>query len=104
MNQKIDRNYEYGQIARERMLWAIKPIGLVVLMVWVVHPATTKLDVVDHNTLLGFLLGAAFSIVLNMRVLKYFLVVRRQNTRNQRNRVPDEFYFGKIIDRLFSKN
>jgi uncharacterized membrane protein len=94
---------EIDKIAKERLLWVIKPIGIIVLTLWVLNPSVTAHPDVQTEALLGFLLGAAFGIFVNYRVLTYYLVTRRENAREQRNRVPQEFYWGKKRETLFSK-
>ena len=99
----VDKNYEYKQIAAERTVWLIKPLAVVGLTLWCFHPSTTLPDVIDRSTMLGFLLGASTTILLNFRVLKYYLYTRRHHNQHHRSRVPDEYYFGKVKDVMFDK-
>lgn len=99
----VDQAYQVERIVRERLVWALKPIIIVCLIVWCLHPTTTKVQVVDKNAMLGFLMGAFFAIFINRKVLHYYLFQRRKNTRLRKNRVPDEFYFGDVKRMLFSK-
>ena len=57
----VDKGSEINRIVRERSLWALKPLGVLGLILWVFHPSTTHRDVVDHNSLIGFLLGALYA-------------------------------------------
>jgi hypothetical protein len=104
IHRQIDSTYEYKKIAKERMLWISKPLGAVFMMVWCVHPSTTMPDVVERNVLLGFLMGALFGLIVNMKVLRYYLITRRHDVMSRRNRMPDEYYFGKIKTILFTKS
>ena len=98
VDQKLDAYHNYQQIAKERLLWLVKPIFTVCLVTWCLHPSTTMHDVVDKNAQLGFLLGALFAILVDRETLYYYLVVRRGETTEQRNRMPDEYYFGKVTE------
>lgn len=100
---RVDNKAEIDRIAKERLLWVIKPLGVIILTLWVLNPGVTAQENVQSEALLGFLLGAAFGIFVNYRVLTYYLVTRRENAREQRNRVPDEFYWGKKKETLFTK-
>ncbi len=97
---KKDVAYEYQAIAAERLAWVMRPVFFFSIIAWVLSPGTVRPNGLDHNTLLGFLLGALFGIVLNYGVLKHYLVVRRKDTKNRKNRMPDEYYFGKVMDVL----
>lgn len=96
--QAIDTKYEYHKIAKERAIWVIKPIAIVVMVVWTLHPSTTKPDVLKRNCLAGFLMGCAYAIFVNRATLKYYLITRRQEKRNKRNEMPDAYYFGDVIE------
>ncbi len=103
--KKLDTNYEYQQIATERLLWLAKPLTIFGLFVWCLHPSTTEPLVADRNALLGFLFGAIASLMVNYTVLRYYLVTRRNNTSKlSRNRMPDDYYFGKIKEVLYEKD
>jgi hypothetical protein len=96
--QSIDTKYEYQQIARERAIWVLKPIALVVMVMWCFHPATVKSDVLRRNCLAGFLMGCAYSMFINRETLRYYLITRRQEKRDKRNEMPDDYYFGDIVE------
>lgn len=101
--KKVDQDHDFQQITRERLLWLIKPLFTLGLVVWSLHPTTTAKDVVSENAELGFLLGAIFGIIMHRDVFKYFLITRRKETRHRRNRMPDEYYFGKIKQVLLAE-
>lgn len=96
----VDANYNFGKIATERALWVFRPVALVAMVVWCLHPSTTFHQVVERNIMLGFLFGATYGIVLNRKILHYYLVIRRKEKRSLRNQVPDEYFFGKVIEVL----
>jgi len=102
-SNKVDTQYDYGAIAIERTLWAIRPIITMALVLWVFYPDTTFPDAVDRNALMGFLLGALFSLFIFRKELRYYLVTRRNDTENMKNRMPDKYYFGRILKILFRK-
>ena len=93
---KMDLDYDHKRIVRERVLWVIRPIMAVSLVMWCVLPGTTRPDVVDHNALVGFLLGTLYGLfVFRSRFLTY-IIIRRRETTKRKNRFPDEYYFGKV--------
>jgi len=93
-----------GGIAGERLLWAMRPLGAVMLILWVMNPDTTAKADLQYEILLGFLLGALYGIFYNYGLLTDILMTKRQNVRHVKNRLPDEFYWGKKIDILFKKD
>jgi hypothetical protein len=69
------------------------------MVVWCLHPATVQsAEVLRRNCLAGFLMGCAYSIFTNREVLRYYLITRRQEKRKMRNEMPDDYYFGDIIE------
>ena len=96
VQQRVDTDYEFQKITRERMIWLVKPLFTLGLVVWTLHPGSTAPDVVNDNAQLGFLLGAIFGLFINRDALIYFLVTRRKDTKYRKNRLPDEYYFGKV--------
>jgi len=101
--RKIDKNYDYQQIARERSLWLLKPITLVCIVIWCFYPSVDMMSHLENNVLLGFLLGSVAGVIIKYPELKYYLYTRRKNTVERKNRMPDEYYFGKIKKVLFEK-
>ena len=102
--KQVDKNYEYQQIARERSIWLLKPITLVCIVIWCFYPSVDMIRHLESNVLLGFLLGSVAGIIIKYPDLKYFLYTRRKNTLERKNRMPDEYYFGKIKEVLFEKD
>jgi len=98
-----DSGYDYKGLARERLLWAIKPILGVCIFVWVIHPATAVNDDMHQMQLRGFLVGALYGILVYRDSLKKFMKKRASNAET-RNRIPDEYYIGHIEKVLRSKD
>ena len=95
-NQQIDISYDHGKIVRERVLWAGRPIIAAILLMWCILPSTTRPEIVDHNTLVGFMFGIVYGLfVFRSRFLNY-IIIRRRETIKRKNRFPDEYYFGKV--------
>lgn len=88
-------------MAKERMLWATRPLGFLLLVLWVLHPYTA--DRPDHAqiALLGFLLGAGYGLIVYGSLLRGYISVGGGNARTQANRVPEEYYWG-VVDRVMS--
>lgn len=99
---KVDRGYDYQRIAKERFLWLMRPVTVVCIFVWCLYPSTVLYNL-EGNVLLGFLLGTVAGLLVNWSVLRYYLFTRRQNTLERKNRMPDEYYFGKIKQVLYDK-
>lgn len=87
-----------GQLARERLLWALKPFCGLALFLWVISPdvAAVPPEVLADRAILGFLFGSGFALLLFWRKLHRFLMFQLDAGRNQHNRLPDEFYVGTI--------
>ena len=97
----VDKNYEYKEIARERSIWLLKPITLVLIVIWCFYPSQDMMAQLDGNIMLGFLMGSVAGIIIKFSDLKYYLYTRRKNTVERKNRMPDEYYYGKIKNVLF---
>lgn len=102
-DNSVDKDYEYKEIARERSIWLLKPITLVLIVIWCFYPSQGMADHLESNILLGFLLGSIAGMIVKFHDLKYFLYTRRRNTIERKNRMPDEYYVGKIKEVLFDK-
>lgn len=98
--QRVDTDYQYQKIITERTLWLMKPLAIVCMVMWCMHPATSMPQVLERNVLAGFLVGAFYGIFINRRILRYYLFTRRVQTLEKRNRVPEEYYFGRIREVL----
>jgi hypothetical protein len=90
-----------GGLARARLLWALKPMGLLLLVLWVFHPATVDRIDVARVSLLGFLLGAGYGLIVFSRKLQEYTSINQLNDRDKPNRVPQEYYWGNISQTLY---
>lgn len=98
-----ESNYDYKNLAKKRMLWAIKPIFGVIILVWVVHPATATTKDLASMELKGFLVGAVYGLIVYRESMKKFWMSQRLKTTDIKNRVPDEYYMGHIEKVLRSR-
>lgn len=101
---ETESNYNYGKLAKKRMLWAIKPILGVIIVVWILHPATATTKNLATMELKGFLAGAIYGLVVYRESMKKFITNQKIKTTDIKNRVPDEYYMGHIEKVLRSKN
>ena len=92
----VDKNYEYKQIAKERTIWLIRPLVAVLLIVWCLHPSTAVSPELDRNVLLGFLGGALFCLFVFRKVLFKSILEKHKISKEVLNRVPDEYYLGRV--------
>mgnify|MGYP000261973798 CR=1 FL=1 len=99
----LESNYDYKNLAKRRMLWAIKPILGVVIIVWIVHPATATAQDMTSMELKGFLAGAIYGLIVYREAMKKFWMKQRVKETDIKNRVPDEYYMGHIEKVLRSK-
>lgn len=89
---------------RERLIWATRPMGLVLLLLWVLHPLT-----VDHTdyvrmALLGFLAGTFYGLIVYGQKLREYIFINNISQRHKLNRVPEEYYWGNVIQMMFDNN
>lgn len=101
-DKKIDTAYEYSKIAKERTLWIIRPVAIVSIIAWVVHPNTSLTDHLERNILLGFLFGAALGAFIYRDKIQEFWTIRLRG-KDAHNRIPDEYYLGQVKEVLFKK-
>ena len=97
-----DKTVGVSQLAKDRMIWALKPILGVCIVVWVVHPATATTVDLGTAKLSGFLAGSIYGLIVFRSTLRKFLDKTVQKTE-QYNRFPDEYYMGHIEKVLRSK-
>lgn len=91
-----DSGYDYKSLAKQRMLWAIKPILGVCIVVWVLHPSTATEPDMTKQQLKAFLVGAIYGLIVYREALKHFLNKQKINKSEIRNRIPEEYYMGHI--------
>ncbi|MBI1308547.1 MAG: hypothetical protein GC129_01635 [Proteobacteria bacterium] len=93
-----------GRLARARLAWALKPLGFLVLVLWVFYPSTADRFDHTHTALLGFLFGALYGLVVYGAALRQYVQLRQPLGRLQANRVPEEYYWGKVENVLFDNS
>lgn len=96
----IEHRSDTSRLARERLLWAVRPFGLIGLVLWVLTPGVAAQGELMAHCLQGFLLGAAYGLLVYGEQLKNYLQFRLEGGRDFKNRLPDEFYWGVIEKRL----
>jgi hypothetical protein len=94
-------NATVGSLAVERLIWATRPLGLLALVLWILHPSTTQHTDPVHMALLGFLAGIFYGLVVYGKKLQNYIVKNSQNQRFKQNRVPEEYYWGNIAQTMF---
>lgn len=99
-SQKLDNELDYQKIAKERLIWLVKPLFIMLFVSFTVYPANVQYEVIERNSMIGFLAGAFFAVFLMRGWFTYYLVTRRKDTKNVKNRMPDEYYFGKVKEVL----
>lgn len=85
---------------QDRLLWVVRPLGLVFLVLWVLHPATGKGDLL-HQALVGFLLGLGYGVVVCRETLRKCISLSNVKGQDMPNKVPDTYYWGNITNVLF---
>ncbi len=101
-DKKIDTAYEYSKIAKERTLWIIRPVAIVMIIAWVVHPETSLQQHVETNVLWGFLFGSSLGAFIYRDKIQEFWTIRRRG-KDAHNRIPDEYYLGQVKEVLYKK-
>ncbi len=91
-------------LARSRLIWVMKPLGLLGLVLWVLHPGVSDRAELGTMLLLGFLLGAAYGLILYGKSLKQYLTLQPLAARQQTNRLPTEYYWGEVAEVMFNNN
>ena len=93
-------------LAKARLLWALKPLGLLAIVLWVAHPGTTALPMhqLASNLMLGVVFGVLYGGVLYRETLLNHFRRNQRKGRKQYNRVPQEFYWGNITKTLYDNS
>lgn len=89
---------------KERLIWASRPLGLLVLVLWILHPTTAGGTEVVHMALMGFLAGTAYGLVLYGRKLRSYITLKAANHTQTPNRVPAEYYWGSIAQVMYDNS
>jgi hypothetical protein len=92
----VEHRSETARLARERLLWAVRPFGFIGLVLWVLTPSTSAAGDISSHALQGFLLGAAYGLLVYGEQLKDYLQFRLEGGRDTKNRLPSEFYWGTV--------
>jgi hypothetical protein len=66
----------------------------------VLTPGVSGAGNLSARALEGFLLGAAYGLLVYGEQLKNYLRFRLEEGRDYKNRLPDEFYWGVMEKRL----
>jgi uncharacterized membrane protein len=88
-------------LAQARILWVMRPLGLLGLVLWVLHPGIADQTEHAHHMLLGFVMGAGYGLIVYGSLLARYLRLRPPTERQQSNRVPNEYYWGQIEQILY---
>jgi hypothetical protein len=102
-NTAREAGYDYGALAKQRMIWAIKPILGVCIIVWILHPSTGTSSDLHRTELQGFLIGAFYGLFVYRDALRAFIKKQRLVTE-VKNRIPEEYYMGHIEKVLRSQD
>lgn len=92
----VEKQSDVQRLARERLLWAVKPFGFLGIMLWILSPETADQIDIQQETLLAFLLGSLYGVAVYYNDFKAYLIHRGQMGRDQHNRVPEEYYWGHV--------
>ena len=95
----VELRSDSAQLARERLIWAIKPFGFLGILLWILSPGTSDIpaEQLTSLTLLAFLLGSGYGLLVYWTRLREYVAFRfEDNARDQKNRLPEEFYVGTI--------
>lgn len=93
-----------ASFVKERLIWASRPLGLLVLVLWVLHPATGSGADAVHLALMGFLAGTAYGLVLYGRKLRSYATLKADSLTQTPNRVPAEYYWGSIAQVMYDNS
>ncbi len=102
-NLSLHKPEEVG-LARSRLIWVMKPFGLLGLVLWVLHPSIADRSELGAMLLLGFLFGAAYGLLLYGPRLGHYMTLKPLEPRQQTNRVPTEYYWGEVAQVMYDNN
>ena len=88
-------------LAKERLIWATRPMGFLFLVLWILHPASGRGGDLIHTALIGFLVGLFYGLVVYGRELQNYIMKNGQNNRFTPNRVPEEYFWGNIEKTMY---
>lgn len=90
-----------GSLAKERLIWASRPMGFLFVALWLLHPSTASHTDYLHMALVAFLVGNFYGIVVYGSKLREYIVASNKNQRFKPNRVPEEYYWGNITKTMY---
>ena len=90
-----------NSLARERLIWATRPMGFLFLVLWILHPSTASHTDYVHMSLVGFLAGLFYGCVVYGKKLREYIVDSNRSQRHRKNRVPEEYYWGNVTQVMF---
>lgn len=88
-------------LAKERLIWASRPMGFLFVMLWLLHPATASHTDYLHMSLIAFLVGIFYGVVVYGGRLRGYLQIVNKNKRHMPNRLPEEYYWGVITKTMY---
>lgn len=88
-------------LARERLIWAMRPMGFLLLVLWVLHPSSAQGGDPIHLALVGFLVGLFYGLVVYGRQMQNYISSGNSNHRLTPNRVPEEYFWGNIAKTMY---
>ncbi|MDD9911528.1 MAG: hypothetical protein OXR68_01590 [Alphaproteobacteria bacterium] len=93
-----------GQLAKERLVWSLQPIlTVVVIFCWVLNPEVVDQADLEKVSLWGFLFGACIGLLGFKEKVISQLSMKLESGIYQKNRVPEEFYWGYKTKKLFER-
>ena len=99
--QSIENLANNSHLAKERLIWAIKPFGLMAILLWVFDPSTAERLNGQAYPLMAFVLGVLYGLVVYWDDIRRLVIDRMMNVgRDQRSRIPEEYYWGEVESEL----
>ncbi len=93
-----------GQLAKERLNWALFPIAaLIVMYFWVLNPVVVDQPYIIMESIWGFMLGAGVGIIRFRKEIPQYINLSISKGVYRKNRVPEEFYWGDKKERLWER-
>lgn len=87
---------------RERLVWLVRPIGLLGLILFCLSPAVVAKPQIQDQALLAFMGGVVLGLYWYYADF-YMYIFKRTDKSELTNQLPDTFYWGKKVAILFKK-